>query len=444
MLSSMNHVYYFRSETKVYGDVMGKIYKLIITSFLLLFSEFSVAQTQETQMCLEAFGYASAVSATSVDAIATAAEAVWGASDFNGGLLTTTGTLTQTSTNPETWTYSSSPNNKLVVVYFGGPIIEFVFTTIQGWLNGTWEDFTNSHLLDFTVYINGQLNLRIQSYTYPTSNADTIKWQRTITGTALHYGITMNTNINHSGSKYYDIGTSYAFYRYWEKYSGSASSSFASITISEVSFIYIAHNSNIGQHIRNQQFQNNSSATFNGNTYQYQNAYASWAAGSLLNDPGAFNVVMDVNYWSASGQMLKNGVQFGAVEFDGPVVAGSSGPNLILRLVATNEPVFIHTLLSATDVKYSDELPHKFYLEQNYPNPFNPSTIIRYHVPEAKHIILKIYNALGQEIETLTDEIKQPGYYEVTWNSKNQASGIYFYKLFSEWLTITKKMVLLR
>jgi hypothetical protein len=422
--------------------------KNIICTFigLLIFisSENTTGQTQEAQMCLEAFGYASTISTTTVEAIATAAEAVWGASDFNGGFLTTTGTLTQTSINPETWTYSSSPANKLVVAYFGGPTIEFVFTTFQGWLNGTWEDFTNSHLLDFTVYISGQLNLRIQSDTYPTLNADTIKWQRTITGTALYYGITMNTNINHSGSKYYDIGSGYAFYRYWEQYSGSANSSFASITVSEASFIYIAHDSNLGQHVRNQQFQNNSSASFGGNTYQYQNAYASWAAGSLLDDPGAFNVVIDVNYWSTNGQMLKNGVQFGVVEFDGPVVAGFPGPNLILRLVATNEPVFIHTLISATGVNISNELPYKFNLAQNFPNPFNPSTIIRYQVPEEQRIIIKIYDALGKEIETLTDEIKHPGYYEVIWNGKNQASGIYFYRLISEGCTITKKMLLLR
>jgi hypothetical protein len=48
-------------------------------------------------------------------------------------------------------------------------------------------------------------------------------------------------------------------------------------------------------------------------------------------------------------------------------------------------------------------------LQQNFPNPFNPSTTIRYGVAEAGVVVIKVYNTLGQEIEVLVDEEKQPG-----------------------------------
>jgi hypothetical protein len=45
--------------------------------------------------------------------------------------------------------------------------------------------------------------------------------------------------------------------------------------------------------------------------------------------------------------------------------------------------------------------PEEFKLCQNYTNPFNPDTEIRFQLPKSSHIMLKIYNALGQEIRTL-------------------------------------------
>lgn len=432
---------------------MKKYFRLMIISILTLsLSDILIAQSQEAQTCLETFGYATEVSSISADAISVMAEAVWGASDFTGTLPTLHGTLTQTSQNPETWTYSASPSNKIIVVYLGGPTIEFAFTSFDGWMNGSAETFTKSHLVDFTVYVNSLLNLRIQSSTWPSANADTISWSRTITGTAVYYGVTMNTNVQHEGRYWYDIGSSFAFYKYWEKFSGTASSPFANVTVSQQSYIFIGHDSNMGQHVRNQEYTNNSIATFNGNTYRYVNAYASWATGSKLLDPMEFNVVIDPNYWSASGEMTKNGNQFGVVQFNGPVTAGTPGPDLILRVVATNEPIFIHTLIGVTSVKSEYNLPNEFSLSQNYPNPFNPTTMIQYDIPKASFVTLKVYNVLGQEVATLVNEKREAGSYEIEFNGLNLTSGVYFYQLLVsspnqlkfEQKIITKKMLLLK
>ena len=65
-------------------------------------------------------------------------------------------------------------------------------------------------------------------------------------------------------------------------------------------------------------------------------------------------------------------------------------------------------------------------LKQNYPNPFNPSTVIQYSLQVASNVNLKIYNSLGQEVETLVDEHQQAGSFDVTFNANSLQSGIYY------------------
>jgi photosystem II stability/assembly factor-like uncharacterized protein len=97
-----------------------------------------------------------------------------------------------------------------------------------------------------------------------------------------------------------------------------------------------------------------------------------------------------------------------------------------------------------TDVKNATELQKNFTLEQNYPNPFNPRTKISFVIPNSSFVILKIYDILGNEIETLVNEEKPSGIYEITWNATNLPSGIYFYKMQAGNYIETKKMILLK
>jgi len=88
--------------------------------------------------------------------------------------------------------------------------------------------------------------------------------------------------------------------------------------------------------------------------------------------------------------------------------------------------------------------PDQYTLEQNYPNPFNPSTKIRYSIPQSSNVIIKIFDILGNEIETLVNEEKPVGTYKLTWNAVNLPSGIYFCHLRAGDFISTKKMVLLK
>jgi hypothetical protein len=81
---------------------------------------------------------------------------------------------------------------------------------------------------------------------------------------------------------------------------------------------------------------------------------------------------------------------------------------------------------------------------QNYPNPFNPATEIRYQVPTAGRVYLKVYDILGREVATLVDQVRTAGSYTVTFNASTLASGLYFYRMTAGNFIQTKRMLLLK
>ena len=92
----------------------------------------------------------------------------------------------------------------------------------------------------------------------------------------------------------------------------------------------------------------------------------------------------------------------------------------------------------------SNEMPSKFSLGQNYPNPFNPSTIIPYQIPSRSHVILKVYNILGQEVTTLINSEMKAGSYAVRWDAGNVPSGLYIYTLTAGTFSESRKLILIK
>jgi polygalacturonase len=116
-------------------------------------------------------------------------------------------------------------------------------------------------------------------------------------------------------------------------------------------------------------------------------------------------------------------------------------------ITVTSGPRFIYEVGSKviTNVKNESVVnPSNYALEQNYPNPFNPSTTIRYQVPEAGFVKLRVYNIPGQEVATLVNENKAPGFYEINFDASKLASGIYIYRLMENDFVLSKKMILLK
>jgi len=89
-------------------------------------------------------------------------------------------------------------------------------------------------------------------------------------------------------------------------------------------------------------------------------------------------------------------------------------------------------------------IPDKFELSQNYPNPFNPSTTIKYALPEKSHVIITIYNIMGQEVAKLMDEEMEPGYHSIHWDAKETQSGIYIYRIQAGEFMNVKKCLMIK
>jgi hypothetical protein len=97
----------------------------------------------------------------------------------------------------------------------------------------------------------------------------------------------------------------------------------------------------------------------------------------------------------------------------------------------------------ASSVVVNESNQFNYWLEQNYPNPFNPITIISYQIPKTGKVTLKIFDCLGNEIETLVDKFQNEGMYKIEVEASKLSSGIYFYQLIADEFISTKKMIVL-
>ncbi len=95
--------------------------------------------------------------------------------------------------------------------------------------------------------------------------------------------------------------------------------------------------------------------------------------------------------------------------------------------------------------KALNSIPENFNLSQNYPNPFNPKTVIKFDLPEDSKISLKVYNSLGELVQTIIDnQTLVAGSYEKDFDASQLPSGIYLYRLSSDKFTATRKMILMK
>ncbi len=89
-------------------------------------------------------------------------------------------------------------------------------------------------------------------------------------------------------------------------------------------------------------------------------------------------------------------------------------------------------------------IPTEFKLKQNYPNPFNPTTKIQYSIKQACNIIIRVFDIIGREVETIVNDYKSPGIYSVDFDGSKLSSGIYYYQMKAEDFVQTRKFVVIK
>ena len=129
-----------------------------------------------------------------------------------------------------------------------------------------------------------------------------------------------------------------------------------------------------------------------------------------------------------------DGLPIGALHWDDATVPASSYTSILMH----------YAFEIVGGVATLPGVAGEYKLSQNYPNPFNPTTTIRYGLPHRSHVVLAVFNTLGQEVAVLQTGDQEAGYHEAKFDGTNCASGVYFYRIQAGSFVQTKRLLLLR
>lgn len=178
----------------------------------------------------------------------------------------------------------------------------------------------------------------------------------------------------------------------------------------------------------------------------HSNSFSGWGSDVCREDP---NVLITGSWGSAATITLDGGTTWtnissglsghggGILIPDRGYIIAHQGSN-VYKLNVT------YTVITSVSENLISGIPSEFNLAQNFPNPFNPSTSIRYDIPVSGNVSLKVYNELGKEVSTLVNSFRNAGSYQVTFDASGLTSGIYFYRLETNAISSTKKMLLVK
>lgn len=152
-------------------------------------------------------------------------------------------------------------------------------------------------------------------------------------------------------------------------------------------------------------------------------------------------------FLQGSSIVTVNGLNLGAATYWSPdSVYFENNPRIATGIIILNVlgRTATKTLSPAERVPNIAEVARLFSLDQNYPNPFNPTTTISFTLPSQSFVTLKVRDIMGREVATIVSEEMSAGSYSKQWNAKNIVSGIYFYRLQSEYNAVTKKLIIIK
>ncbi|MDP1676767.1 MAG: AGE family epimerase/isomerase [Bacteroidota bacterium] len=202
--------------------------------------------------------------------------------------------------------------------------------------------------------------------------------------------------------------------------------------------------------------------------HSIETGYYSYLYGKLLvkKEPAVLYYRFGAENRDRTFAMRPIGVPNGSLSISGikkndSVYSNFSSDQLTITLPAnisgvfavTYQPQIVNSIASS-----KNNSPNSFTLLQNYPNPFNPTTAISYQIPlnpplqrgndggagRGILVSLKVYDAIGREVATLVNEVKEPGNYTVQFNGSGLSSGMYFYRIQTGNFVETKKMLLMK
>lgn len=374
--------------------------------------------------------------------ISLSVDAVWYASSVTEQ-ETFTGTLSQSSTNPDQWMYSFSPTDKLILNYVNGDLIQFVFTSMNGFKDGSSYDFKRSHNMDFTASTPEKSNLRIQSQIGPENGK--IYWTRVVSGNTVIEGISLSVNLINTGNNNEEIDHGFAFGDYINEASGTVKISDRTYTINEKYITKIGHNSNAGIYMQTRELINNNSVSGNFGSFRFENAHCFWLGGTTLYaqaNEGIFNRVIEDYNWSAGGSLYRNNEIYGHIKYDRTIVNNSNGAYIIADCNDEQEYYLLPALLPDL-ITISEEETFASRILFIYPNPFQKETAISFSLHESTNVELTIYDQNGKKVRSLLSAYLQIGNYKIPFLRNSLKSGAYYCQLVTNSGSISTRLIIL-
>ncbi len=109
-----------------------------------------------------------------------------------------------------------------------------------------------------------------------------------------------------------------------------------------------------------------------------------------------------------------------------------------------NEAVYVFTKGPGGIWEHTNTMAVGYELKQNYPNPFNAATVIPFRIDKAAVVKLTVYDMVGNEVRTLVDERMDKGSYNIDFDATGLATGMYVYRLETNGLMFSKKMMFVK
>jgi hypothetical protein len=171
----------------------------------------------------------------------------------------------------------------------------------------------------------------------------------------------------------------------------------------------------------------------------------SFGGGQYYDSAVSFQFGVNTRFFTTGGltYQFKGWTGSGSGSYTSP---DSTGLDTIRSIAITNAIVEIArwVQIQVGVQNIGTEIPNEFKLYQNYPNPFNPVTNINFDVPKTGLVQIKVYDVLGKEVETLANEMLQPGRYKTSFDASKLSSGIYFYRINTNDFSDIKKMMVIK
>ena len=171
-----------------------------------------------------------------------------------------------------------------------------------------------------------------------------------------------------------------------------------------------------------------------------------------VNSDGVVDIVDLVKVAAALGNA-------GAAPFLYPQTLAMLTASDVQSWLAQAQHLNLTDIASQRGIRFLEQLlavltPQETILLPNYPNPFNPETWIPYQLANSSDVQILIYDTRGIAIRRLALGHQSKGYYTTRsraayWDGRNDlgervATGVYFYQLQTDDMSLMRKMVILK